>query len=287
MPIPTANPERDPRMRRGFIIGASVVVLLLIVSLFGLTSLNLPFISPSDSQQTILLFVLSTIIFLGLVIFGFILFRSLLKLYLERRAKQLGSKFKTKLVCGALGLSLLPVCFLFLFSYSLINRTLDKWFSRPYETIGLDSRRIVDVLRSYAQSKISGQAQSLAAVLVARTAVNGDSLPGLREEFSRLPRPDGVDYLAVLDSSGAVLMERRFDAEFPALSAFPEKDLSQTLKLSPRLLELNDSSYALAGSPIAISRGRSGTLIVGDSLPKSVSESAARLDQEKIGRAHV
>ena len=108
-------------------------MVLLIVSVFGLTSLNLSFISPSDSAQTILLFVLSTIIFLGLVIFGFILFRSLLKLYLERRANQLGSKFKTKLVCGALGLSLLPVCFLFLFSYSLINRTLDKWFSRPFE----------------------------------------------------------------------------------------------------------------------------------------------------------
>ena len=138
------------------------------------------------------------------------------------------------------------------------------------------------VLRSYAQSKISGQAQSLAAVLSARTVASEDSLPRLREEFSRLLQPDGVDYLAVLDSTGAVLMERKFDAEFPALSAFPEKDLSQTLKLSPKLFELNDSSFALAGSPLAISRGRSGTLIVGDSLPKSVSESAARLDQESI-----
>src|SRR5690242_3464093 len=140
-------------MSRGFIITASIIVIVSVVSLFGLTSLNLPFISPSDVQQTILLFVLSTIIFLGLVIFGFILFRSLLKLYLERRANQLGSKFKTKLVCGALGLSLLPVCFLFLFSYSLINRTLDKWFSRPFETMSEDTRQIVDTLGSYARSK--------------------------------------------------------------------------------------------------------------------------------------
>ncbi len=105
----------DLRMRPGFIITASIVLLVLVVSLFGLTSLNLSFISPSGSVQTILLFVLSTIIFLSLVILGFILFRSIPKLYLERRANQLGSKFKTKMVCGALGLSLLPVCFLFLF----------------------------------------------------------------------------------------------------------------------------------------------------------------------------
>src|SRR6266404_930240 len=144
----------DPKKRPVFIAAASVVVIVLIVSLFGLTSLNLSFISPGDSIQTILLFVLSTIIFLGLVIFGFILFRSLLKLYLERRSNQLGSKFKTKLVCGALGLSLLPVCFLFLFSYSLINRTLDKWFSRPYESMSLDARGIVEVLQGYARNEV-------------------------------------------------------------------------------------------------------------------------------------
>ena len=129
------QPPRDLRMRPGFIIGTGLLVLVLVVSLFGLTSLNLPFIAPGDSSQTLLLFTLSSIIFLGLIIFGFILFRSLLKLFLERRANVLGAKFKTKLVAGAIGLSVLPVIFLFLFSYSLVNRTLDKWFSRPVETM--------------------------------------------------------------------------------------------------------------------------------------------------------
>ena len=85
----------DPRMRPAFIVAVSIVVLALVVSLFGLTSLNLPFIRPSGSAETILLFALSTFIFLGLVIFGFILFRSLLKLRTERRANLPGSQFKT------------------------------------------------------------------------------------------------------------------------------------------------------------------------------------------------
>src|SRR3989338_8653544 len=86
----------DPRMKPGFIITASVIVLLLVVSVFGLTSLNLPFIRPSGSSEIILLFVLSTIIFLSLVIFGFILFRSLLKLYLERRGGPPPPEVKTQ-----------------------------------------------------------------------------------------------------------------------------------------------------------------------------------------------
>src|SRR3990172_6235933 len=142
----------DPRMKPGFIITASVIVLLLVVSVFGLTSLNLPFIRPSGPSEIILLFVLSTVIFLSLVIFGFILFRSLLKLYIERRANRLGSKFKTKLVFGALALSVAPVFFLFLFSYSLLNRTLDKWFSRPFETISRDAREVVDELREIGRA---------------------------------------------------------------------------------------------------------------------------------------
>src|SRR3989304_9247900 len=137
----------DPRMRPAFIVAVSVVVLALLVSLFGLTSLNLPFIRPSGSAETILLFALSTFIFLGLVIFGFILFRSLLKLRTERRANVLGSKFKTRLVYGALGLSVLPVFFLFLFSYSLLNRTLDKWFSRPFERLSSAAHKVVDEIR--------------------------------------------------------------------------------------------------------------------------------------------
>ena len=272
----------DPKMRPGFIIGASVVVVLLIVSVFGLTSLNLSFISPSDSAQTILLFVLSTIIFLGLVIFGFILFRSLLKLYLERRANQLGSKFKTKLVCGALGLSLLPVFFLFLFSYSLINRTLDKWFSRPYETMSQDTGKIVEVLGGYARNNALADAESLAAALKAVPSSHEGALAEMRNKFASLRRPEGIDYLAILDSSGRVLMERRFETNFPALYSLPGKDLPAAGESSSRLFKLGSNSYALGGAPLKLGNGEPGTFVVGDALPRNISESAARLNQESI-----
>src|SRR3990172_1902292 len=161
MSDPKTDPKTELRMRPSFIIAAAVVVLLLAVSVFGLTSLRLPFINPSDSSEIIVLFALSAIIFLALVIFGFILFRSLFKLYLERQANQLGSKFKTKLVFGAIGLSVLPVFFLFLFSYTLINRTLDKWFSRPFETVSQDAQEIVEELRGVARSKAAADAARL------------------------------------------------------------------------------------------------------------------------------
>lgn len=277
-----ADRNTDLKMRPGFIIGAGIIVVASIVSLFGLTSLNLPFISPTDSEQTILLFVLSTIIFLGLVIFGFILFRSLLKLYLERRANQLGSKFKTKLVCGALGLSLLPVCFLFLFSYSLMNRTLDKWFSRPYERMSQDTRGIVETLQGYARGKALSDAEDLAQNFKTSFSGNENPLAKLREKLASLPRPDGVDYVAVLDGAGRALLERRFQPEFPVLSSLHNRDLPAPGKPSSTLFELRGSSFVLGGTPLPIGKGATGTLVVGAALPAHVSESATRLNQESI-----
>ena len=273
----------DLRMRPGFIIAASIVLLVLVISLFGLTSLNLPFISPSDSVETILLFVLSTIIFLSLVILGFILFRSILKLYIERRANQLGSKFKTKLVCGALGLSLLPVCFLFLFSYSLINRTLDKWFSRPLEAVGWEVNGIVGGLEQFARSRAEADARMLALELETAGAAVADELGGLEQRFQTLLPPEGVDYLAVLNGAGDRLLERNFRPELPDLSAaFPTAQQPVTGGARSLLAEFGERSYVLAQAPLQIGAEQTGVIVVGVGMPAQFSESMARLRQESV-----
>ena len=66
--------------------------------------------------------------------------RSLVRLWNERRIGQMGSRFKAKMVLGALGVSLLPVMFLFFSSYALLNRTLNLWFPRPLEIANEESR---------------------------------------------------------------------------------------------------------------------------------------------------
>src|SRR5438445_7202844 len=101
--------------RKTILIVAGSLSAIFAVVIFWQVSLNVG-IRPTGSEQTILLFVLSTLVSLAFLVFAFILTRSILKLYMERRANQLGSKFKTKLVIGALALSLLPVFFLFYFS---------------------------------------------------------------------------------------------------------------------------------------------------------------------------
>ncbi len=145
----------DPAQRRKIIL---MVLLVVVPALFflGWSQVSLQlwfFIHPTNSEQTILLLALSTVIFLAFVIFALILLRILLKLYVERKQQQLGARFKTKMVVAFLGLSLVPVCFLFVFSSWLLNRTIDRWFSVPLDLIRQDSEELVRQLELQAAQR--------------------------------------------------------------------------------------------------------------------------------------
>ncbi|MBF8305204.1 MAG: multi-sensor signal transduction histidine kinase [Acidobacteria bacterium] len=270
-------------MKPGFMIAGSVILLLLVASVFALTSLRLPFINPSGSTEIILLFVLSTIIFLSLVIFGFILFRSLFKLYLERRANQLGSKFKTKMVFGALALSVAPVFFLFLFSYSLLNRTLDKWFSRPYETISRDAQELVAEIRVFARNRAAADAEILASQLRSSARTIAEVPVQLDRSFPSNSPPRALDYFGVLDSQGTVLFERGAapGPQADMMAAPPAGLESAGGDSSSRILDRGGESFAVAWATLQVG-GQTGTVVAARRLPSKITESAARLDQESV-----
>ncbi len=135
----------DPKLqRRRKIVRNLLLIFVPILFAMGwsLNSFNLKFIHPENAPETILATALIAFIVVAFVIFGLILIRILLKLGLERRRQELGSQFKTRMVVAFLGLSLLPVCLLFVFAYGLLNRSLDRWFGIPFDTVRRDAEAI-------------------------------------------------------------------------------------------------------------------------------------------------
>ena len=139
--------DRRIQKQRWSLLGLSALLLALMTIVFWQTSLDFGEFRPDDVKQTLVLWGISTLVFLGMVTLGFILFRNLLKLYMEHRGNRLGSRIKTRLVAGALGLTILPVVFLFFFSFSVLNRTLGKWFNQPIEQLQKNSRAISEQLK--------------------------------------------------------------------------------------------------------------------------------------------
>jgi len=139
-------------MKRRLLYGAGIVLLLISATLvIWQGSFSFGEFGPASPEQTLLYWAVSTLVFLLTVTLGFILFRTGVKLYIERRSGHEGSRIRTKLVIGALALSFLPVFFLVLWSVSVLNRNLDKWFSRPAEGVRLNLVEISQLLEREAR----------------------------------------------------------------------------------------------------------------------------------------
>jgi two-component system, NtrC family, nitrogen regulation sensor histidine kinase NtrY len=158
-----SNDQPRPPRRRTFLIFLLILVPILLFIGWSQASLNLSFIRPENAGQTLLLLVVSALIFLAFVIFALILARNLLKLYVERRTQRLGSRFKTKMVVAFLALTLVPVCFLFAFAYGLLNRSIDKWFGIPFDVVRMDATEVVRQLGIQAEDRSRHLAVRLAA----------------------------------------------------------------------------------------------------------------------------
>ena len=122
-----------------------LLIALLLAAVVTLGSLGLPF-EPHQWTQVLVLYAVSAFVVAALLVFGLILTRTVLRLWLERRAERLGARFKTKMVLGAMAISLLPVVFMFVISYGLLNRSLARWFPRPLEVATEESQQLLNDL---------------------------------------------------------------------------------------------------------------------------------------------
>ena len=143
---PTTEELSVPKPKRRsapWLLGGLVLSLLFVLvglQVFGLWEV----FTPDTAADTLLLYALSSLNFVAFIIFAFIFVRNLLKLRRERRAHELGSKIKTRLVVYFITVSLLPITVMALFSYFFFNRSLEKWFGRLPEDVqrmAIDARR--------------------------------------------------------------------------------------------------------------------------------------------------
>ncbi len=161
-------------MRKRVLIGFGAILLAFLVAmLVWQGSFSFGDYGPASPEQTFLFWAVSTLVALLTVIVGFMLFRTGVKLYIERQSNREGSRIRSKLVVGALALSFAPVIFLVLFGYGVLNRNLAKWFSRPGEGVKLELVNVAKALQGEFESRVNAQARWLAGLPQTYSAAGG------------------------------------------------------------------------------------------------------------------
>jgi two-component system nitrogen regulation sensor histidine kinase NtrY len=261
-----------PRRRKSDLwltIGA-IVVVLLAAAVFTLGSLNIP-LRPQQGDTFVVFFALSTVIVAALLVFSLILTRSLVRLGAERLSGQMGSRFKVKMVLGAMGVSLLPILFLFFFSYALVNRTLNNWFPHPLEVANEQSQILLTHFETAEFDRLNH--------LAAEAAIHGAP----DEDF--LARNHAIDISWVADSNGKVISSLDFTKSSGDASTTPGSEHTFSVAISPesvqtirsgaRVWKVNGELYLAGSAPL-----KDGTLYVARHLPADFSERYAEIESQ-------
>lgn len=141
-------------------------VVFLFALLGALQAFNLSgwrFLNPQTSGETLVFVGVIVLVFLVLLLMLTLLFRSILKLYADQSGSALGARLRTRLVVGAALIALIPAVCMFLFSFLLMNRSIDRWFSQPTADLREDSNRVILELAQYAIGNARVEAESIAS----------------------------------------------------------------------------------------------------------------------------
>ncbi len=180
------------RKRYVFLTGVALLAILTTLIVWQM-SFNLGDYGPANLEQTFIFWAVSTLVFLLTVTLGFMLFRTAVKLYLERQRNREGSRIQTKLVAGALALSMLPVVFLVAFSYEILNRNIEKWFMVPVEGIHTE----LDKTAVMFDEELQGRAKAVVNWLALRPDVRNGTA-----NFGDLCLEQRVTELVLFDPQG-------------------------------------------------------------------------------------
>jgi len=260
--------------RRALLIPLALGIVLLFGVVFSQQAFNLKQLRPDSAEQTLGLVALSALVFLLLVVLTFVLFRNLLKLYAERRLGVLGSRFRTRMVIAALVLSFAPALVMFMFSYGLMNRSIDKWFSSPVTALQQDSGKVAALLSAYAGDNALQEAVEISQSPDVQNAFATANYTGVLHEFRRhQPTLQGGFALALSDGDAVA----SWNAPSPWATLRGKLPDLQVIQKSPQKWTFLDSEYLLASA----TAGKTGKILVGLPLPKNFSSTLEQINQNQ------
>ena len=154
----------DPRRRSVVLLAGGVLLFFAVLgALNAFNTSSVGFLNPDSYGETLAFTGLTVLVFLLLMVLLMLLLRNILKLYADQSSSALGARLRTRMVLGAALIALTPAVFMFLFSFQLMNRSIDRWFSPNTTELREDSTRVVLELAQYVTNNARVEAESVAA----------------------------------------------------------------------------------------------------------------------------
>ena len=167
-------------------------------------------LDPATITRGLFLFVLSYLNVTLIAAVLFVLCRTLIKLWLERRRGALGSRFQTKLLVTYIGLTALPIGLVFFSATGLLQRSIDRWFSTPVREVVVQARSVQDRSEKRILDSALRSARTLAAAGITRAP---------SEALETFRREQGIDSVEIYRDGARIAVAAGGAPPPPELSA--------------------------------------------------------------------
>ncbi len=228
-PQPKAKKERAAELRKRkreilSIFSISILLAFLIgveVYIFR-SGQNLP------SSYVLFFIGLVNINLILVLLLLFLIFRNVVKVFIERRGKVFGSSLKSKLIISFVSFSVVPTLLVFIISVFYLNSSFEKWFSQRMLSILRNASEVIDTFianekkRGYEFARIATRDLKVKNIL--QPAEVQANLARIRTQYQL----DAVEYYKDLLSDRAVVQDETLNSEtIPNLNVeFLERGLS-------------------------------------------------------------
>ena len=169
--------RKDNRLIVGLVL--AVLVVWAAVSVLEQRAAEM---EPATITRGLLLFVLSYVNVTLIAAVLFVLGRTLIKLWLDRRQPALGSRFQTKLLVTYIGLTAIPVALVFFTATGLLQTSINRWFATPVRQVVQQARAVQDRAERRILQEALGHARALAGLPLERAKEDPKSLDAFRRE---------------------------------------------------------------------------------------------------------
>jgi PAS domain S-box-containing protein len=276
----------DPRRRSIALLATGFfLVVALFVALNAFNTTNIGLLNPETSGETLVSTGVIVLIFLVLMAALMLLARNILRLYASQSSSALGARLRTRMVLGAALIALIPAVFMFLFSLTLMNRSIDRWFSRPTSELREDSTRVVLELAHYVTSNARVEAESIAA-----SGAPDRELAELQDVLGSHRITLAGGFVVVYGKNMRPLASFQAPAEQSQASLLPWLEgerggtvalrgplsanlLSAAQRSDEPVIKVGDAEYALGMSATASGK----VVVVGLPMPRGLSQTAMRI----------
>jgi hypothetical protein len=265
--------------------GGALLVFVALGTLQWFNTSGVDFLTPATYGQTLVLLALEGLLFLLLLLLLVMLFRNILRVYVGAGSSGVAARLRSRMVLGAVMITLMPAALMFLFSYLLMNRSLERWFSPNASQLRDDSTRVVRELVEYVASNARGEAESLAE----SNALDQDPQALQRVLSSRRLTLDG-GFLFVYDNGMRMFASFQAPPESSSVTLRASMDATEHMEvplhgpLSAALLlaaRRNDNPVMrIAGREYVLGMGvtESGKIVVAAlPVPQGLNETTARI----------